>query len=239
MRCALRISVIIPMRNESANVPPIAEEICEFINRNGWMDSAEVLFVDDNSDDDTYERIKSYSEKYPFIRAIRLNGVSGKGAVIKSGIGVARGDVVVMMDGDMQHSPKLIPSLIKPITEGDLDLVVAARVDGGYSPYRKILSKAFSWMFNALFGLHLTTPNEGFKAFRRDAILNLCISANGFDFDIELLVKAKRMGLRIGEIPISLRSRLHGSSKVCTLKIIPLFLYRMAKLWPDRERRCA
>jgi glycosyltransferase involved in cell wall biosynthesis len=235
----LRISIIIPMRDEGENVPPLAEEICEFINRNGWMGSAEVLFVDDNSEDDTYERIKSYSGRYPFIRAIRLNGMAGKGAAIKSGIWEAKGDVVVTMDGDMQHSPRLIPSLIKPIAEGGLDLVVAARVDGNYSPYRRILSKAFSWIFNALFGLRLTTPNEGFKAFRRDAISNLRVSANGFDFDIELLVKAKRMGLRIGEIPISLRNRLHGSSKVRTLKIIPLFLYRMAKLWLDREGQSA
>lgn len=233
------ISVVVPMRDEGENVRPLADEIYEFIRGNDRMDFVEVIFVDDNSEDDTYDQIKLSSAKFPLIRAIRLNGEGGKGAAIKAGIREARGEIVVTMDGDLQHSPRWIPGLVRAITEDGLDLVVAARMDGNYSPYRRALSRAFSWILNALFGLRLTTPNEGFKAFRRSAVSKLNISANGFDFDIELLVKAKRAHLRIGEVPIILRSRLHGSSKVRTLEVIPLFLYRMVKLWLDREGRSA
>ncbi len=230
----MSISVVVPMRNEGENVRPLADEIHEFIRSNYWMNLIEVIFVGDNSEDCTYEEIKPSSTKFPLIRAIRLNGEGGKGAAIKAGIRAAKGDIVVMMDGDLQHSPRWIPNIVRGITDDGLDLVVAARVDGNYSPYRRTLSRAFSGIFNALFGLRLTTPNEGFKAFRKDAISNLNVSANDFDFDIELLVKAKRADLRIGEVPIPLRSRLHGSSKVRMLKVIPLFIYRMVRLWLDR-----
>ncbi|MEM2881738.1 MAG: glycosyltransferase family 2 protein [Candidatus Bathyarchaeia archaeon] len=233
------ISLVVPMRNEEENVRPLAEEIYEFIRINDLMDLTEVIFVDDNSEDDTYGQIKFSSTKFPFIRAIRLNGERGKGAAIKAGIREAKGDILVTMDGDLQHSPQWIPSLVRAIMEDGLDLVVAARIDGNYSPYRRVLSRAFSRIFGALFGLRLTTPNEGFKAFRRVSVSQLNISANDFDFDIELLVKAKRAGLKVGEVPILLRNRLHGSSKVRTLKVVPLFLYRMSRLWLDRGGRSA
>ncbi|MEM3589440.1 MAG: glycosyltransferase family 2 protein [Candidatus Bathyarchaeia archaeon] len=235
----MSISVIVPMRNEGENVRPLADEIYEFIRSNNLMTLTEVIFVDDNSEDDTYGQIKLSSAKFPLIKAIRLNGEGGKGAAIKAGIKEARGDILVTMDGDLQHSPQWIPSLVMRIMEDGLDLVVAARMYGSCSPYRRVLSRAFSWIFNALFGLRLTTPNEGFKAFRRVSVSQLNISANDFDFDIELLVKAKRAGLKIGEVPILLRTRLHGTSKVRTLKVVPLFLYRMVKLWLDLRRRSA
>jgi glycosyltransferase involved in cell wall biosynthesis len=235
----LGISVVVPVKDEGENIRMLAEEIYALVRSGGLVGLSEVLFVDDNSGDDTYAQIKLSSARFPFVKGLRLNGEGGKGAAIKAGIREAKGDILVTMDGDLQHSPRWIAGLVRPILEDGLDLVVAARADGNYSPYRRALSRAFSWMFNALFGLGLTTPNEGLKAFRRDLVSNLEVSANGFDFDIEFLVKAKRAGLRIGEVPIALRNRLHGSSKVRIIQVVPSFLCRMVRLWLDRGGRSA
>nr|MDO8135777.1 hypothetical protein [Candidatus Njordarchaeum guaymaensis] len=117
------------------------------------------------------------------------------------------------------------------------DIVVAARRDDNYSLYRKTLSRVNSWIFNHLFKFNLTTPNEGFKAIRKNVTENLDVKANGFDFDLEFLVKAKVAGLTVTETPVTLRKRRHGRSKVNTVKVALIFLGKMIALWLDQRER--
>ncbi len=86
-------------------------------------------------------------------------------------------------------------------------------------------------MFNHLFQFNLATPNEGFKAIRKLAYEKLELNADGFDFDLELLVKAKAAGCRVSEVPITIRKRRYGKSKVRTIKVSLGFLNRMIRLW--------
>jgi len=88
-----------------------------------------------------------------------------------------------------------------------------------------------------LFKFNLTTPNEGFKAIRKNVTENLDVKANGFDFDLEFLVKAKVAGFTITETPVTLRKRKHGRSKVNTVKVALIFLGKMIALWFDRRER--
>lgn len=232
----LSISVIIPVKNEGRNITVLASEICELAGNDAQLNIGQVIFVDDNSQDDTSEQIKLSSSRFSLVKGISLNGVEGKGAAIKAGIREAAGDIVVIMDGDLQHSPHWIGSLVKPIVENESDVVVAARGGENYSLYRRFLSKIFSRIFNTLFKLDLSSPNEGFKAFRRVDALSLEVNANGFDFDIEFLVRANRAQLKISETPIVLRKRLYGCSKVYTSKVAASFLYRMMRLWLEQKK---
>lgn len=234
---SLGISIIIPVKNESENVAPLVSELKQLTMNDNGFKIYEILFVDSESDDDTLERVMKCSAGFPMINAVSRCGLRGKGAAIKMGIKRSRGDVLVTMDGDLQHSPFQIEGLIQPILKNEADIVVGARKHDNYSFYRKTLSIANSWIFNHLFKFDLTTPNEGFKAIRRDAIANLDVKATDFDFDLEFLVKAKAAGLTITEKPVTLRKREHGRSKVNTVKVTLTFLRRMITLWLEQRKR--
>lgn len=234
---SLDISIIIPVKNEDENVAPLVSEIKQLIMSDNGSKIYEIFFVDDGSDDDTLKRVMECSAEFPIINVVSIHGLRGKGAAIKMGIKRSRGDVLVTMDGDLQHSPFQIERLIQPILKNEADIVVGARRHDNYSFYRKTLSRANSWVFNHLFKFNLTTPNEGFKAIRRDAIANLDVKANDFDFDLEFLVKARAAGLRTTEVPVTLRKRERGRSKVNTVKVALVFLRRMIALWLEQRKR--
>lgn len=231
------VSIIIPVKNEEENIAPLVSELKQLTMNDNGFKIYEILFVDDESTDGTMERVMKCSDGFPMINAVSLHGLRGKGAAIKTGIKSSRGDVLVTMDGDLQHSPLQIEGLIKPILKNEADIVVGARNHENYSFYRKMLSLSNSWLFNHLFKFNLTTPNEGFKAIRRDAITNLDVKANDFDFDLEFLVKARAAGLRITEIPVTLRKRERGRSKVNTVKVTLVFLKSMITLWLEQRKR--
>jgi glycosyltransferase involved in cell wall biosynthesis len=230
----LQASIIIPVRDESSNVGPICEAFATLLNTDPSV--SEVIFVDDHSRDATRDQINLCTANFPFVKSVIQNDQRGKGAAIKSGFQKSRSDVLVMMDGDQQYSPFDIHRLLEPILAGSADLVVGRGSNHHSSIIRRVLSRSFQVIFRCAFRLPVSSPNEGFKAIVRGKFEELEIIANGFDFDIELLVKAKRHLLRITEVPVERRERYAGRSKVQVFPTVARFCSRMARLWFSQRK---
>jgi glycosyltransferase involved in cell wall biosynthesis len=224
----LKAAVIIPVRDESSSVKPLCEAFARLMERNYSV--SEVIFVDDHSCDSTSAQIKACSRNFPFVTLLSLNNERGKGAAIRMGFEKSRCDILVTMDGDQQYSPLDIPAVLQPILDGSADLVVG-KGSNHSSIVRRVSSRLFQLIFTSIFWLPLSAPNEGLKAILKVKFDELDVTANGFDFDIEILVKAKRRLFRIKEIEVERHERTTGKSKVHVLPTAARMCARMARLW--------
>src|SRR5919107_4066954 len=121
-----KLSVIIPVHNESANIAPLCERLLPILNRitSIW----EVIFVDDGSRDDTLELIRAQSLKEPRVGAVSFSRNFGKEIAIAAGLDHARGGAVVIMDADLQHPPEMIETFVERWREG-FEMVYGQRTD--------------------------------------------------------------------------------------------------------------
>ena len=230
----LKASVIIPVRDESSNVQPICEEFARLMKTD--ISVGEVIFVDDHSHDSTLDQIKRCSANFTFVRYATQDNEHGKGAAIKNGFHNSRCEILVMMDGDQQYSPLSIPRLLEPILAGSADLVVGKGTNHHGSIVRRCFSKTYQLIFVHMFGLPVSNPNEGLKAIIKAKYDELQIVANGFDFDVELLVKAKSRFFRIKEVEVERRERFVDKSKVHVLPTAARICTRMASLWFSQRK---
>ena len=134
-----KVSLIIPTYNERDNIQPLVEQVDSALAGYDY----ELVFIDDNSRDGTAEAIRTLAQKYP-ARVIVRTDKKGLASAVVDGIGFASGDVIGVMDADLQHPPDLIPSLVQAIKDG-ADLAIASRyVKGGscegWSTTRRIIS---------------------------------------------------------------------------------------------------
>ncbi len=230
----MEASVIIPVRDEFANIGPICEAFQKFMQTNTCV--REVIFVDDGSQDGTLDQLKTYSTQFRFVKYLTHSEPSGKGAAIRTGFQKSLGEILILMDGDQQYTPRDIPRLLHPIVSGSADLSVGHGTNGHSSIFRQLFSKTYQGIFVRMFGLQVSCPNEGFKAIVKSKFDELEVTANGFEFDIDLLVKAKRRNHRIAEIAIERLPRSSGKSKVRIIPTAARFFARMAKLWFSQEK---
>jgi dolichol-phosphate mannosyltransferase len=205
------ISIIVPTLNEEENILPLVSEItaCSVPFR-------EILFVDDYSTDTTRDRIRAVAGRHP-IRLIDQDGVGpGLAGAIMAGARVAHGEILLVMDADLSHPPDRIKDLVEPLFAGTADLVVGSRyVKGGSTPgwpaWRRIVSRAGAALAYPLTGLHDSMC--GFFAIGRSRLLELAPQTSGFKIVFETMVRA-RGTLRVREVPIVFRERVHGKSKM-------------------------
>ncbi|MGA2784294.1 MAG: glycosyltransferase family 2 protein [Candidatus Bathyarchaeia archaeon] len=230
----MKASVVIPVKDESANVKPLCEAFASLTA--SYAHVGEVIFVDDHSKDSTLEEIKANAANLPIIRAVTQSEQSGKGAAIKSGFRESRCEILVMMDGDQQYTPLDIPQLLDPILAGSADLVVGRGRDYHSSTLRRIFSGSFQWIFACMFRLPVSCPNEGLKAIVKAKFSELEVVANNFDFDIELLIKARQRSFRIVQVQVHRSGRLAGKSKVRVLPTTVRFCARIVRLWFSQRK---
>jgi dolichol-phosphate mannosyltransferase len=205
------VSIIIPTLNEEQNIAPLVSEITA-----GPVSFREILFVDDHSTDATRDKIRALAVYHP-IRLIEQDG-SGPGlaGAIMSGARAAEGEILLVMDADLSHPPDRIKDLVAPLFRGTADLVVGSRyVKGGSTPgwpvWRRVVSRAGAVLAYPLTGLHDSMC--GFFAIGRSRLLELAPQTSGFKIVFETMVRA-RGTLRVREIPIVFRERVHGKSKM-------------------------
>jgi glycosyltransferase involved in cell wall biosynthesis len=178
--------------------------------------SGEVLVVDDGSTDDT-EKVASAAGA----RVLRLSSNLGKGIAVRRGLPEARGEVIVLIDGDGQDDPLEIPRLLEALRPG-VDLVVGSRFIGQFEP--GAITPVNHWgnrfltsVINLLFSTRLTDTQAGFKAVRATTLSRLNLSAHRFDIEVDLLLGVLRAGGRIVEVPVSRAPRAHGLSRLNSL----------------------
>jgi len=203
------LSVVIPVFNEAKTVAALIEKV-----RAVALDK-EIIIVNDGSSDGTREALAAY-EKVDGVRVHHSPVNLGKGASVRIGFSFARGDLVVIQDADLELDPEEYHHLIKPILDGEADVVFGSRFlgagrRGSISFY--IANRALATLTNVLYGAHLTDIETCYKVFRRDVVQSLKLRASRFEIEPELTAQVLKHDYRLMELPISYRPRTRDEGK--------------------------
>jgi len=231
-RVGIAITVIVPTFNERGNVAELVERTAAALAGR----DAEILFVDDSTDDTAAEVERVGSTASIPVRVIhRSANAGGLGGAVVLGIAEAHGDVCVVMDGDLQHPPELIPAMLDRFAEGDADVVAASRYVGGGdstglgTTLRFGVSRASTWLTKAMFPRRLanaTDPMTGFFLVDRTRLDVAALRPQGFKILLEILA---RTDVRIAEVPMEFSERRSGTSKA-SLRQGATFIAHLARL---------
>lgn len=210
------ISIVVPALNEGANLRPLVERIAAAMAGRG---AYEILIVDDNSTDDTPAVCAELAQRFPVRLIVRHQPANGLGGAVLHGFAEARGDVLVVMDADLQHPPEKLPEIVAPLRNLEADFVLGSRhVAGGSTGERwGVLRRLNSWVATVLarpFCGPVHDPMSGFFALRRETLHRAeRLQPLGYKIGLELMCKC-RVGGRVREVPIHFAERTAGASKL-------------------------
>ncbi len=211
----MRLSVIVPVYNEVKSI----EEIIRRVRATQLAD--EIIIVDDGSTDGTRDLLANIDGQGG-ARVILHEKNQGKGAAVRTGIGAATGEVLLIQDADLEYDPREYPCLLQPIEEGLADVVYGSRFLG--APHRAILfwnmlaNKILTLLTNLLYNNILTDMETGYKVFRREVVAEMPLHARRFDFEPEFTAKVLKRKWRIYEVPISFHPRDYSEGKKIRMK---------------------
>ena len=215
----MTVSVCIPIYNESDAVENCAEQLYKKMislkEKCGF--DFEIIFCDDGSTDDCRAKAEAFARGADGVRVIGYDENRGKGRAVRYAVEHTAGDVVLFTDCDLAYGVDVIEDAVLNIA--DADILIGSRnltKDGydGYGAIRKFASKTYIKMLSAIGGLGVTDSQCGFKVFKGESakkIFSLC-ECDGFAFDYEIILIAKKLGMKISEMPVSVRN--HGQSAV-------------------------
>ena len=217
------ISVIICAKNESSGIVEVINACSPHCD--------ELIVIDGHSVDNTRELAEKAGA-----RVFKDNG-KGKGDGIRTGIDVAKGDILVFIDADLSHEANDIPMLIKPISDHQYDLVVASRKLGGsdelhgsISEFIRLLgSGIITLTINYRFGVRLTDSQNGFRAVKRSVAQKLQLKENIFTIEQEMIMKALKMGYKVTEVPSHEYKRKYGTSKIVVHRVAHRYVWTLFK----------
>ena len=208
----MKLSIIIPCYNELSTI----EEIIDLINASVTIDK-EVIVIDDNSTDGTYEKLRSHLEQ-KVDKIFYHEHNQGKGAALRTGIAAATGDVIIIQDADLEYDPNDYGKLIAPILEQKADVVYGSRFVGSNAHYvdqfwHRFGNYLLTLVSNIFTNLNLSDMETCYKAFRRDVIQSITIEENRFGFEPEITAKIAKKGCLIYEVGISYNARDNTDGK--------------------------
>ena len=205
------MTVVVPAYNEAARISSTLDRLIADAPALGIL---EVIVVDDGSTDCTADLVSERSEiDAPRVRLVRLPENRGKGAAVRTGVVEAAGDYVIFLDADLSAPPTAIPRAVAAIEAG-ADIAIGTRVapDGvdarGTQPLRRRISgRAFALLQRVIVGLPYADTQCPFKLFTREAAASVYprVQTSGWSFDVELLARARRLGLVVEEFPVEWR----------------------------------
>lgn len=201
------ISIVVPVFNEEGSLETLLREIHEVADRRHW--NVEIVFVDDGSRDGSWARIQALAAADPAVGGIRFRKNAGKAAALMAGFAAVRGDVVFMMDADLQDPPEEMPRMLETLDAG-YDMVSGWKKVRHDSWHKVYPSRVFNRIIGRLTGVHLHDHVCGFKCFRGHVVRELRIYG---EFHRFLGVLASFRGFRVTEIPTLHRKRTCGVSK--------------------------
>lgn len=206
------VSVIIACRNEQEMIARCVSSVRDA------LPAAEILVVDGGTDR-TIEIVSAMAQSDPLIRPIRNHGDRGKGHAIKTGIAEARHDVIAQFDADLQFAATDLPALLQPVLAGECSLCIGSRFlpNSSRHGYKGIATRDFGNRFLAsltscLTGHRRTDVTTGMKAWTREAIELIDFRDDAYSYEVEIIVRAHRLGLRVLDIPVEYASRTAGES---------------------------
>jgi glycosyltransferase involved in cell wall biosynthesis len=203
------ISVIVPLYNEEESLNELNDWIVRVMRSNHF--SFEIIYIDDGSGDESWEKIKTLSQQHPEVKGIQFRRNYGKSAALNEGFKIAAGDYVITMDADLQDSPDEIPELVSMIKMGGFDLISGWKKKRHDPITKTIPSKFYNWTTRVLFGIKLHDMNCGLKIYKNEVIKNVEVYGEMHRY---IPVIAKWAGYKkIGEKVVEHRKRKYGVTK--------------------------
>ncbi len=201
------VYIVVPVYNEA---PIIREVIDEILSSGNYR----IVIVDDGSADETFSLVQSVEGVFPVRHKINR----GKGAAVKTGVIAALrlgADIVVTMDGDGQHDPADIDTLVSPIIHGKCEVTLGSRRrKKGEMPMLKIFANkvgnAVTWL---LYGMHVSDSQSGFRAYSRNAACIIDTKADKYEYDSKVIREINNNGLSFREVPIQVRYTEYSMGK--------------------------
>jgi len=175
----------------------------------------DVIICDDGSTDATPLVIAELQQRFPTLRAYTSPINLGKGAAVRVGMKLARGDIILIQDADLELDPSDYPSLLAPFSDSTASVVYGSRfLRGGRQTTRRgrLANRFLTGLTNVLYGAHLTDMETAYKVLRREVLDDLELSCVRFDFEPEITARLLQRGHTIIEVPVSYtpRSVAHG-----------------------------
>jgi len=202
---------VIPVHNEEKTIQRIAKETLRYVDN--------VIVIDDGSTDLSSEEATAGGAK-----VFKIDRNQGVGAAYRKGLELAKqydAEIILRLDGDGEHYPSDIPNLVEPILRGEADIVLGHRV--GYFRSAPRIMRLGNWgltkLTNALTGARVSDSQSGLKAIRTSALTGMNLSANGYEIESELILEAKRKGLKLKEVPVKYDKYVRGVTIWCGIRV--------------------
>src|SRR3989344_6938071 len=224
-----KVFVNIATYNEKENIERLITEIFAL-----KIDNLSVLIIDDNSPDGTAQIVEQLKNRYDYLRLIKRSGKLGYGSAQIAGFkeALANGaEIIITMDADFSHDPKVIPNLISAIENGSEVVIGSRKIPGGrivgWNWWRHFASTGAMLTSQIFLGITTNDLTSGFRAYRRTILENISldkIKSNGYSFLEELIYLIEKKNYKIKEVPITFTDRRFGKSKLSKKEILNFFL---------------
>jgi len=209
----MKLSVLMPIYNEAATLASAVERVLEV----GYPCEMELVLVDDGSTDGTEKLLELMDDPRLVKKTHAVN--QGKGAAVRTAVGLATGDYVIICDADLEYTPADIPALLEPVLQGEAQVVFGTRSFGSHTAYSfwyVMGNRAVTMTANILFNAWLSDLETCFKLMPLSLYKELDLRENGFGVEPEITAKLLRRDIRPYEVPINYRARGREQGKKLT-----------------------
>jgi len=229
---AAKLSIIVPTFNERDNISCVISAVSAALPNVPW----EIVFVDDNSSDNTASLVREIAQTDPRVRCVHRFGRRGLASACVEGIMATASPIVAVMDADRQHDERILARMFEILETSDADIVVGSRyIEGGgvgdWDGSRIAMSRFATRVANLITGTGLSDPMSGFFMMRREALLMALpkLSTVGFKILLDICASSPR-AMRVVEVPYEFRTRMYGESKLDSTVLWEFLLLLLDKL---------